>query len=119
MIQFIAFDVNADKLGMSTRKHFPRLFKLAGSRTSCPIELLLRFQISRGSFCKAGVQVEFGFRGNVFDGDIPSPRPQLRVEARWHGRQINAICILNVFFQEETLEFRDEVLAAVGIAVDT
>ena len=119
MIQFITFDIDADELGMAPLKLFPRLVELPVSVMSCPVQFLLRFQISRSRFCEAGVHIEFGFRRNVFDGDIPSSGPQLRVEAGWHRWQTDAICILNIFFQEETLEFWEEVLATVAIAVDT
>lgn len=78
-----------------------------------------RLQTSGGSLGETTVHRELGFRGNVFEHEIPLPRPKFAVETGRHGRKDDAVCILDVLFQKKTLVFREEVLATMSFAMNT
>lgn len=118
MIEFVAFNVHTNEFGEPARELFARQFELAVPCRGCAIEFLLRFQVSRRCFGETGVHCELGFRGHVFDVDIPFSGPEFRVEARGEGRECDAVVVFNVLFQEETLVFGEEVFAALGVAVN-
>lgn len=117
MIEFVAFNVHTNKLCEPAIELFAHQLELVVPRRGSAIEFLLRFQVSCRCFGETGVHGKLGFGGHVFDVDVPFSGPEFRVEARWEGGECDAIVFFNVLFQEETLVFREEVFAALGVAV--
>src|SRR5277367_5719248 len=77
-----------------------------------------RLQTSCRGLGETTVHSKLGFRGNVFEHEIPLSRPKFSVETRWHRRKDDAICIFNVLLQKKTLVFREEVFAPMRFAMN-